>query len=546
MKTWTKIFYAICFGLFMILLLISACHPNVEESIFRSNNSFEMVTDYELTTFLDETAPIGIAQEYKWNLQNIPDYNGCVTFYLVHQESDIYIDDELVYQLKTAEDDHLSKTPGYEWAEIYLTPADNGHTLRIYIYPAYESSVSTELEIYFGDVNAIRDHLMRQNLPVMLIAALAIILGCVFVIFYFINIKNKALDRSILMLGVFSIAAGLWKICDMTSAPIIFSNSFVLSVIAIFSITLMVVPFSSFIQVQLNQENSPIWDIVSILCCLASCCIILLQLCGIADLRETLICSHIMIAFMVIFIMIHMILEIRRKKLTSKLKLTLGCCLLCTIGVIVDMGVYYYSGNSGSMIYCLLAFLIYATIMGIMSAHETRRLIDRGHQAEHYQNLAMHDPLTGLYNRAFYSEFVKTHNVHRENCFIIMLDVNDLKLCNDTMGHDWGDQLLINSAQIIKKAFPIGECIRMGGDEFCVLLYESSEAECQLCLNTFDDLLEQFNLANPKAFPISIAYGYANYLSKVDFDFSDTLRRADKKMYQFKLDMKSFASKTLA
>ena len=178
--------------------------------------------------------------------------------------------------------------------------------------------------------------------------------------------------------------------------------------------------------------------------------------------------------------------------------------------------------------------------MGLMSAKETRRLIARGHQADHFENLAFHDTLTGLYNRAFYYEFLKTHNVYRENCFIVMMDVNDLKLCNDTLGHDWGDELLINSAKLIKEAFPIGECLRMGGDEFCVLLPESSEAECKLCLNTFDELLEKFNEVNTDAFPVSIAYGYANYVKKIDLDFSDTLRRADKMMYQMKMDMKTF------
>lgn len=74
----------------------------------------------------------------------------------------------------------------------------------------------------------------------------------------------------------------------------------------------------------------------------------------------------------------------------------------------------------------------------------------------------------------------------------------------------------------------------MGGDEFCVLLTESSEIECKLCLSTFDELVTEFNLSNPDVFPVSIAYGYANYIENLDLDFGDTLRRADKMMYQMK------------
>lgn len=534
-----KLIYFISLGLVLIMILTLSLGQPVNESILRGESSYKILTDYVATTYKNEDAPIGITQEYRCTLTDIPTYNGCITFYLAHQEADVYLDEELVYHLSVS-DNSPSKTPGYDWADIYVDENDIGKELIIQIHPVYKTSIETLPKIYYGDFTAILEHILISNLPVILIATLAIILGVIFIIFYFANIRNEELDRSIFMLGIFSIAAGLWKICDMTAAPVIFSNSLTLSIIAIISITMMIVPFLAFIQQQLNKGLSKLFPIASIACSLSACTIVILQLCGLVDLRETLSFSHALILLTIIFIIINVVREADHVKFSNKLKLTVGCCFLCILGVIIDLAVYYYSGNSGNMIYCLLAFLIYATFMGLMSAKETRRLIDRGHQADHYQNLAFHDTLTGLYNRAFYYEFLKKNNVYRENCFIIMMDVNDLKLCNDTLGHDWGDELLINSAKLIKEAFPIGECLRMGGDEFCVLLPESSEAECKLCLNTFDELLEKFNDTNKNAFPVSIAYGYANYVKKIDLDFSDTLRRADKMMYQMKMDMKNF------
>ncbi len=540
MKNVPKIIYSLCVVLVLTLLLTFSTGDPVNESIFRGNDTFEIITDYQVNAYKNEDAPIGITQVYKCTLENIPAYNGCVTFYIVHQEVDAYLDNELVYQLKLLDDNTASKSPGYDWAEIYVGPDDEGKELTICIHPSYETSLAHNPQFYFGDLNAIRDHLMLQNLPVMLIGILAIILGVVFIVFYVANIHNEELDRSIFMLGIFSILAGVWKICDMNAAPVIFTNSLVLSGLAIVSISMMIVPFMTFIQHQLHKEGSLVWMIATTVCNFVTITIVILQLAGIADLRETLSYIHIMIILAIVFIMVNVIREAGHTKFSNKMRLTICCCLLCILGVIIDMAVYYYSGNTGSMIYCLLAFLIYAALMGLMSAKETRRLIARGHQADHFENLAFHDTLTGLYNRAFYYEFLKTHNVYRENCFIVMMDVNDLKLCNDTLGHDWGDELLINSAKLIKEAFPIGECLRMGGDEFCVLLPESSEAECKLCLNTFDELLEKFNEMNTDAFPVSIAYGYANYVKKIDLDFSDTLRRADKMMYQMKMNMKTF------
>ena len=81
--------------------------------------------------------------------------------------------------------------------------------------------------------------------------------------------------------------------------------------------------------------------------------------------------------------------------------------------------------------------------------------------------------------------------------------------------------------------------MRIGGDEFCVLLPESNVQECHDCLNTFDLMVDDFNKNHPETFPVNVAYGYASYISKIDFDFSDTLRRADRMMYQMKLSMKT-------
>ena len=287
MKNLAKIIYALGAGMVLIMILTFAFGNQVNETILRGEPVFQILSDCEVTAYKNENAPIGITQEYKCTLQNIPTYNGCVTFYIVHQEVDAYLDGELVYQLKLSEDNAITKTPGYEWAEIYLHEEDEGKELVIHVHPSYKSSLTNHLQIYFGDLNAIRDHLMISNLPVMLIAVLAMVLGITFIIFYLANIRNEELDRSIFMLGIFSIVAGLWKMCDMTAAPIIFSNSLVLSGIAIISITMMVVPFLTFIQHQLHKEDSRIWSVVSVLCTLVTITLVLLQLCGIADLRDT-------------------------------------------------------------------------------------------------------------------------------------------------------------------------------------------------------------------------------------------------------------------
>ncbi len=539
MRNRVRIVYIISLILMFFMLTIFAFGERVDEKIMRGEADYTILTDYELTAYENEEAPIGITQEYRWTLENVPTHDACVTFYIIHQEVEVYVDDELIYSLTKAEGDYISKTVGCDWAQAFLLPEDEGKELRILVHPIYESSIGNELTIYYGDHGNIRDAVLQNNIGILGIGIAAILIGLVFVGFVAINIKNLEVDRSVYMLGIFSIFSGLWKISDMAAAPLLFKDSQTLSAIAIISIFMMVAPYLYFIRNQLSSKYHLRLDIACIIASVIPMCFMVLQVLGLYDLREILTTGHCFIVAIILVLLVTIIQESRIHKFSRKLAISIICCVLCLVGTVIDMIAYYKTGNSGDMIYGLLAFLIYVVSMGYVTLKETKLLMQRGEEAAHYQSLAMHDELTGLYNRAHYADFIEKNNVLGGDCYLIMMDVNDLKLCNDTRGHNWGDQLLIDSANLIQKAFPRGVCHRVGGDEFCVLLCNSNVRECHDCLNTFDQLVEEFNQEHPDSFPVDIAYGYANYISKIDFDFNDTLRRADRMMYQMKLNMKT-------
>ena len=112
------------------------------------------------------------------------------------------------------------------------------------------------------------------------------------------------IDRSIFMLGIFSILTGLWKISDMEAATLIFHDSLVMSAISIIAISLALVPYMYFIQRQFQHSNRFIWDLLCIIISVITIGLTLLQLFGIADLRETLTICHGTAIFGIIFILL--------------------------------------------------------------------------------------------------------------------------------------------------------------------------------------------------------------------------------------------------
>lgn len=155
--------------------------------------------------------------------------------------------------------------------------------------------------------------------------------------------------------------------------------------------------------------------------------------------------------------------------------------------------------------------------------------------------MAITDSMTGLYNRAAFEEWEKGTTDY-EGYAIVTFDLNNLKSCNDTIGHAAGDMYIKSAAAIIKDIFGRhGACYRIGGDEFCTVI---SQREKKFDIGRHIKQLRERekNENNENAISnleIHIACGYAQYDSSVDRDFEDTRSRADKRMYESKQQLKS-------
>lgn len=83
-------------------------------------------------------------------------------------------------------------------------------------------------------------------------------------------------------------------------------------------------------------------------------------------------------------------------------------------------------------------------------------------------NLAYYDVLTGVNNRLFYDRVLKQKYIGKE-CVIVFVDIDGLKIMNDSKGHYEGDQLILNVVQQLKQIKYVDYIIRYGGDEFILI-----------------------------------------------------------------------------
>lgn len=99
-------------------------------------------------------------------------------------------------------------------------------------------------------------------------------------------------------------------------------------------------------------------------------------------------------------------------------------------------------------------------------------ITDRKQYEESLHYLGTHDPLTGLYNRAYFDAELKRLEAGREYpVSVVIADIDGLKEVNDNQGHDAGDRMIKGAAEILLSAFRASDVVaRIGGDEFAILL----------------------------------------------------------------------------
>ncbi|MEJ7742493.1 MAG: GGDEF domain-containing protein [Nocardioidaceae bacterium] len=172
-------------------------------------------------------------------------------------------------------------------------------------------------------------------------------------------------------------------------------------------------------------------------------------------------------------------------------------------------------------------------VVAMHDVTERRALQDRlAHQA-------LHDALTGLPNRALFYDRLEHALTRVERgdggVAVLFMDLDNLKVVNDSLGHTAGDQLLIALAGRLRGCLrPVDTVARLGGDEFTILLEDvvNSGAPTRLAERIAEILRQPFVLSGREVY-VSASIGIAlSGPTKLHPD--DLLRRADVAMYKAK------------
>lgn len=148
----------------------------------------------------------------------------------------------------------------------------------------------------------------------------------------------------------------------------------------------------------------------------------------------------------------------------------------------------------------------------------------------------IHDVMTGLHNREYYNHLIgqlKEDDSLSPYC-VFFCDIDNLKSVNDNQGHEDGDKLIIKAAKILGSLVDDRiHVMRIGGDEFAVIICNSDMNEADYLRKKMDQLIDESNINDKLS--LAISKGYSIGTSK---NVKETCRIADKNMYVEKFTRK--------
>jgi diguanylate cyclase (GGDEF)-like protein len=219
---------------------------------------------------------------------------------------------------------------------------------------------------------------------------------------------------------------------------------------------------------------------------------------------------------------------------TSRLSLWLPYAPVPLAVVLGAIELWSENKLNGYILFPGLVLVMTAFIRQITLLYDNRRLLER------VAETALRDPLTGLANRTLFSDrladAIHVWHVTGGPVSVLVLDIDDFKLVNDSLGHPAGDALLRSVGDRIQLNIRTHDTVaRIGGDEFAILVRDRPEA-AGLVAEQIVDAFDEPIVVDGRPLYMRISLGLATASASEDNDISadELLRRADLAMYSAK------------
>lgn len=473
---------------------------------------------------------------------------------LIYRSKDVsttvYIEGKVIYKTSVYESNWYNASPGNLWNIATIHADDSEKRMELQIRMAYDKNAITVDSLMLGDKSDIILNLLYNNLFDIITSLLLILIGVVLIILNFLPSYGQArTDHSLFWLGLFALMTGVWCLIETNMLQFCVRDMRKLQLIDNMLMIVDSMPLLLYMNCEHNIFKYRSMRILSyanigyILAC------VFLHITNLRDIHYMLNGAVLLMIItdvsLFIWVLARLIRRIKEKKpILSSVLQALGVSSLWVLAILEAIrSIHADRIDRAGLI--RIGMLLLCLFWSASSQIKTYKLVIQGLKYDLVSKLAYSDGLTGVGNRTAFIEKLDEYVQKAETSTIrklgiVYFDVNNLKKVNDTQGHEIGDKLIQVAAMVINQSFgTFGECYRIGGDEFAVLMEgKEPESDYKKGHELFEQQLTEQNRDGNYPFDIRIAHGFSICDELTHEKIDEAISTADNRMYEDKILMK--------
>lgn len=536
----------LCFTVLLFLWMILVCKsPNI---IF-NNEKADLLKGPWTITYMGKTvtaelpyrdkAPAGETAVFETILPDRKDTeNGLYNSVMIasaHCYIKVYLEEELLYEFGYDQSMPFSDAPGNGKLIVRLPDEFEGKTLRIEKTGYYDNYSTSLRTVSIGTKNALVFAIFNEVMPIMLMNLCIILISlCLLVAGFFF--RRKKPGYQLRYLSIFSIITSLWLILESGGYQFFIGKPALVTNTVFLLFTLIPFSFVRFIMTYECFEKSRSLKVIQYLAFAGFILIHTLQLLGIRNYIQSIFITHTVIV-LIVCCMIFKYLSIKLKKEAFTEKHLFVSFFVLAAFTLVDVVRFYITPSVQPTLFSQVGVLIYFLILCSFAVKKVVLDNENSLNKLFYEKVAYKDILTGLPNRNAFEREMEYYRSNPAYCPVItVMDLNELKKINDTLGHTKGDEAICHIADAVRECF--GEdahAFRIGGDEFCVIIRELPEGAVDNRIKLLRERL--LTVGREKELPLSLAAGWCR--KEASMDMINAFQIADSNMYEDKRRIKS-------
>ena len=451
-----------------------------------------------------------------------------ILFYCKQTHVKVYLDQKKIWE-DPEHDLPFPMLEGSYWRLIRIPSSYAGKVLRVELTPEVDKYAGELPVIYTGTKSGLIYMVARQGAIFLLLGVVAFILGAAILIMGLLMRREGVIASRMCYLGLLSITTGVWGTLEARITQLFTGNIPRASFVLFACFGMLPVLIIAFVLTYESLRDKWYMKALFYLSVLNFIVQQILQITGVLYYMQMITVVHLLFILILVGLVAGFV-ELKRQPDGEKDFFIYKAMLILTSFGMADIAWFYLFPSGHVAIFMRIGILFLIAYLGYDTLRQIAVL--RIQEAKHsfYKELAFKDIMTGLENRTAYERTLSRIRKDGGDWIILIADMNCLKVINDEHGHNKGDEAIFKLASYLKKHFgPIGECFRIGGDEFCVLAQDIS-VEC------FDKICQDFRAAIEKE-DQALAYSFSASMGYVVLDESgidECVKKADRKMYEEK------------